>query len=198
MVLHGHALDHLGAIEPWTGSLRARQVDGDTFGRDPRAPEVDFRAEEAAIFRAFTALVEAVPDERWRLAGATPGWSIADHAGHLAAWMEEAIGAFAARAAGRPWPDDPPEGFDAWNARAVEQWRAVGPAEIRDRLAAARARMIGLADRLDPSELRGAGAWGWTYEVLHGHVRRHAAMLGSWCARQAWEARRRRRRGRSR
>src|SRR3990170_2004746 len=144
MVLHGHALDHLGAIEPWTGSLRARQVDGDTFGRDPRAPEADFRAEEAAIFRAFTALVEAVPDERWRLAGATPGWSIADHARHRAAWMEGGTGAFAAHAPGRPRPGCRREGFDAWNAGAVERWRAVGPAESRDRLAAARARMIGL------------------------------------------------------
>ena len=35
--LHGHYLDHLAVIEPWTDSLRDRQIDGDPFIADPRA-----------------------------------------------------------------------------------------------------------------------------------------------------------------
>ena len=31
MTLHGHYLDHLAVIEPWTDALRVRQVDGDPF-----------------------------------------------------------------------------------------------------------------------------------------------------------------------
>ena len=38
-VLHGHYLDHLAVVEPWTDSLRLRQVDGDPFVADPRAPD---------------------------------------------------------------------------------------------------------------------------------------------------------------
>jgi hypothetical protein len=36
MTLHGHYLDHLAVIEPWTGELRRRQVDRDPFVADPR------------------------------------------------------------------------------------------------------------------------------------------------------------------
>ena len=39
IVLHGHYLDHLAVIEPWTDALRPRQVDGDPFVADPRAPD---------------------------------------------------------------------------------------------------------------------------------------------------------------
>ena len=47
-VLHGHYLDHLAVIEPWTDSLRLRQVDGDPFVADPRAPDhAGFRTQEA-------------------------------------------------------------------------------------------------------------------------------------------------------
>ena len=35
--LHGHYLDHLAVIEPWTDQLVARQTDGDPFVADPRA-----------------------------------------------------------------------------------------------------------------------------------------------------------------
>ena len=39
-VLHGHYLDHLAVVEPWTDGLRLRQVDGDPFVADPRAPTI--------------------------------------------------------------------------------------------------------------------------------------------------------------
>ena len=46
MTLHGHYLDHLGVLEPWAGSLRARQADGDPFTDDPRAMDhADFVAQ---------------------------------------------------------------------------------------------------------------------------------------------------------
>ena len=35
-VLHGHAIDHLTIIEPWTDQLRNRQVGNDPFGPDPQ------------------------------------------------------------------------------------------------------------------------------------------------------------------
>ena len=39
MTLHGHYLDHLAVIEPWTRELRRRQVGGDASVADPRAED---------------------------------------------------------------------------------------------------------------------------------------------------------------
>src|SRR5688572_16940095 len=74
-VLHGHYLDHLAVVEPWTDVLRLRQVDGDPFVADPRAPDhAVFRAQELAINAQFDALVRTVPTGRWTGEELTPGW----------------------------------------------------------------------------------------------------------------------------
>ena len=78
MTLHGHYLDHLAVIEPWTTVLRDRQTDGDPFVADPRAVDhVDFAAREAAIAADFDALVRAVPAADWSEPDLTPGWDLA-------------------------------------------------------------------------------------------------------------------------
>ena len=52
--LHGHYLDHLAVIEPWTDELRLRQVDGDPFLADPRPLDLaGFAAQDAAIAADF-------------------------------------------------------------------------------------------------------------------------------------------------
>ena len=62
MTLHGHYLDHLAVIEPWTAELRRRQVDGDPFVADPRAADLaEFRAQDAAIAADFDALIRTIP-----------------------------------------------------------------------------------------------------------------------------------------
>ena len=35
--------------------------------------------------------------------------------------------------------------------------------------------------RLSVDELRSPDGWSWAYDCLHGHTRKHLAMLGPWC-----------------
>ena len=37
------------------------------------------------------------------------------------------------------------------------------------------------ADSLSVEELRSPDGWSWVYDCLHGHTRKHLAMLGPWC-----------------
>jgi hypothetical protein len=42
--------------------------------------------------------------------------------------------------------------------------------------------MLRALDRLSVDDLRSPDGWGWAYDCLHGHTRKHLAMLGAWCA----------------
>jgi hypothetical protein len=183
MTLHGHYLDHLAAIEPWTAELRRRQVDGDPFVDDPRAADhAAFVAQDAAVAADFDALIRTIPAEHWTTPDRTPGWDLADHVSHLADWAEEgtrAIGIF--EADGR-WLADPEEGIDAWNERMVGRSRGATVADILARHDAARAGLLAAIGRLSVADLRSPDGWSWAYDCLHGHTRKHLAMLGPWCA----------------
>ena len=56
------------------------------------------------------------------------------------------------------------------------------PAEVLDRYDTARAALLAAVSRLSVEELRSPDGWSWAYDCLHGHVRKHLAMLGPWCA----------------
>jgi hypothetical protein len=185
MTLHGHYLDHLPVIEPWTASLRHRQTDGDPFVADPRAVDhADFAAQEAAVEADYDALIRTIPAGAWSEPDLTPGWDLADHVGHLADWAEEGARAIDVHARGGLWLADPDEGIDAWNERMVGQARRMGrsPAQTLARYDAARAAMLAAVSRLSVDELRSPDGWSWAHDCLHGHVRKHLAMLGQWCA----------------
>jgi DinB superfamily/Mycothiol maleylpyruvate isomerase N-terminal domain len=181
--LHGHYLDHLAVIEPWTDDLRRRQVDGDPFVADPRpADHAAFLAQEAAIAADFDALIRAIPADRWTTPDLTPGWDLADHVGHLADWAEEGTRAVAIFERGGSWPADPEEGIDAWNERMVARSRGATVEAILARHDAARAGLLEAVGRLSIEDLRSPDGWSWAYDCLHGHTRKHLAMLGPWCA----------------
>jgi hypothetical protein len=183
LTLHGHYLDHLAVIEPWTDELRRRQVDGDPFVTDPRpADHPAFLAQEAAIAADFDALIRTIPPGRWRTPDLTPGWDLADHVGHLADWIEEGTRAVAIFERQGSWPADPEEGIDAWNERMVARSRGAAVAAILDRHDAARAGLLEAIGRLSIDDLRSPDGWSWAYDCLHGHARKHLAMLGPWCA----------------
>ncbi len=152
---------------------------------DPRAVDhADFAAQEAAIAADFDALIRAVPASAWSDADLTPGWDLADHIGHLADWAEEgarAIDVFERRG---HWLADPEEGIDAWNERmvALARERAESPAAVLARYDAARAGLLAAVRRLSVDDLRSPDGWSWAYDCLHGHVRKHLAMLGPWAA----------------
>jgi hypothetical protein len=186
-VLHGHYLDHLAVVEPWTDGLRARQVDGDPFVADARAADhAGFRAQDAAIQAQFDALVRTVPAGRWTGEELTPGWTLRDHVGHLADWAEECVRAIEVFHARGIWLSDPAEGIDAWNERHVGATRSEAPEATLARYDAARAALLAAVETLAIEDLRSPDGWSWAQDCLHGHVRKHLAMFGRWCAVADW------------
>jgi len=189
MTLHGHYLDHLAVLEPWTQQLRVRQGDGDPFVADPRpADHAEFAAQDAVIAAQFDALVRPIPVERWVDEELTPGWTLRDHVAHLADWAAEAVRAIDVYHARGQWLSDPEEGVDTWNERHVAISRAAGETALGAlaRYDAARADLLAAIRTLTVDELRSPDGWSWVYDCLHGHVRKHLAMFGSWSATNGW------------
>src|SRR5262245_14651844 len=191
-VFHGHVIDHLTVLEPWTYRLHLRQLGNDPFGPDPQptrrtlAATVDrFWAEEESIMAAFRETLGAVPDDEWSLP-VGPAWSFADHVAHLAGWFDEGAIALETHSQGGPWREMPPEGVDAFNDRQVRAARGADPGELRDRFDAGRARLRAAVAAMTEEEWLDPEGFSWAYEDLHGHVRAHHAMVGPWVARRHW------------
>jgi len=181
LTLHGHYLDHLTIIEPWTADLHVRQTDGDPFVADPRALDhAEFVAQELAIAADFDALIRPIPAARWTGDEPTPGWTLRDHVAHLAHWAEEGVRVLAVHEHSGVWLADPAEGIDAWNERMVAGSRGSSRAETLARYDRTRADLLAAVARLSVEVLRSADGWGWAYDCLHGHLRKHLAMLGPW------------------
>ncbi|HET7727399.1 MAG TPA: maleylpyruvate isomerase N-terminal domain-containing protein [Candidatus Limnocylindrales bacterium] len=190
MVLHGHHLDHLWVLEPWGDRLRARQADGDPFGAHPyaqadsdRDSEGFFAAADAALDR-LVGQVDSLGDAAWDLE-VTEGWSVKDHVGHVAAWLEEARDALDEWRETQRWRTYE-ETEDDWNAREVARWRTVPAPLVLERLQAAHRAVVERARALPPDVLWSYDGLGWTYEVLHGHVRRHLALVAPIAVRASW------------
>ena len=192
MVLHGHQLDHLSILEPWADSLRARQSQGDPFETDdgsiadPATPLSRFLADEGIVDRQFEDVVRAVPPHQWNVVEVTPGWTLKDHVAHLGAWFEEASTALEDHLRNGGWRPGPPEGVDAWNARAAARDRDLTPTAALERFDVGRRRLLAAVRALPVADLRDPEGWSWAYEDLHGHVRQHLAMVGPFCARVGW------------
>ena len=183
MTLAGHYLDHLAVIEPWTEVLRRRQTDGDPFVDDPRPTDhAAFVAQDASIARDVDRLIRPIPAEEWEVAELTPGWNLRDHIAHLADWLEEGSRALDLRQQTGEWLADPDEGIDAWNERMVARSRSASPAETLARYDTARRAFHERVARLPIEDLRSADGWSWAFDCLHGHDRKHLAMIGPWCA----------------
>lgn len=80
------------------------------------------------------------------------------------------------------WQADPEEGIDAWNERMVARSRTVSPAEVLARYDAARRQFHDRIARLTIEDLRSADGWSWAFDCLHGHDRKHLAMIAPWWA----------------
>lgn len=191
MVLHGHYLDHLAVLEPWTDRLRLRQVDGDPFLADPRAADHEgLVGQDRAIAVQFDEIVRSVPADRWDAAELTPGWTLRDHVAHLADWTEEGIRALDVHRQQGVWLADPDEGVDGWNERRVRASRARGETAVQAlaRYDAGHAALLAAARTFTVEELRSPDGWSWVYDCLHGHVRKHLAMIAPVLARLDWPA----------
>ena len=128
-----------------------------------------------------------MPLDRWETVEVTPGWTIRDHVAHLADWAEEGVRAIEVYRRERRWLADPDEGMDAWNERhgralrgRSDPWpRSPGTSGPRGRCST-RSRRSRLRSCGRPT----AGAGPTT--ACYGHVRKHLALLGPWCAAASW------------
>lgn len=192
-VLHGHAIDHLRVVEPWADGLRVRQVQNDPFGSDPQpvashpdAAKARFWANEASVFAHLDSILAGLGVEAWTAADVTPGWTIADHVGHLTAWFHEAADALDEQGRTGAWRELPPEGIDAWNERQVRRTRGTPVADLRLAYESGRERLRrAIADMSDEAWLDPEG-FSWAYEDLHGHARTQLAMIAPFIARIDW------------
>ena len=193
MILHGHYLDHLAVIEPWADAAarRARSTATRSSPTRGRRTTPDFRAQDAAIAAQFDALVRPVPvDALDRRRELTPGWTLRDHVGHLADWAAEAVRAIEVYRATRPLAGRPRRGhrrLERAPCRGVARGGET-PARRWPATTPARAGLLAAAGTLSVEELRSPDGWAWAYDCLHGHVRKHLAMLGPWCAAIDWPA----------
>lgn len=189
MILHGHTLDHLGIVEPWADALRDRQAEGDPLGPDPRIGTGDeavdaaaFQAADVALFDQLDAVLETIPEADWTTGEVTAGWTVRDHVAHLADWFDEGHRVITAFLATGAWADDPEEGIDAWNARAVARSVGRSRADVLERYRAGRVRLQELVRTLPQAVVRDPLGWDWVYDCLHGHARKHLARLGPFAA----------------
>jgi uncharacterized damage-inducible protein DinB len=192
-VLHGHSIDHLRVIEPWAGRLRARQADNDPLGPDPRpipsdlpAAKQRFWADEASVLAHFDSVIRALPIEAWTAADVSPGWTVADHVGHIAAWFDEAAAALEEHRRSGVWREVPTEGIDAWNERQVRATRGTPVPELLRRFETGHARLRAAAMAMSDAEWLDPDGFSWAYEDLHGHVRSHLASIGPYAATIGW------------
>jgi Mycothiol maleylpyruvate isomerase N-terminal domain len=187
MTLHGHYLDHLAIIEPWASALRLRQIDGDPFVDDPRTDDADDFHRQAAPHEAdLDALLGTIPVARWDDDEVTPGWTLRDHLGHLADWSAEGVRAISIFHRRGHWLADPEEGIDAWNERMVASARDESSSVTLARYREATAAMHDAVDTLTDEDLRSPDGWSWAYDCLHGHLRKHLAMIAPWAATIPW------------
>lgn len=195
-VLHGHSLDHLRVLEPWADQLRARQSDNDPFGPDPqpRAATLDadlerFWRDEAAVHELWQELIRDLPDHLWTAAEVTPGWTLADHVGHVASWFDMGVAALGEHGRSGRWPAMPVEGIDAWNHVATERRRGTPVRELRAAFDDGHARLMEAARAMPADAWLDPEGFSWAYEDLHGHIRQHLAMVGPFVASARWAGR---------
>ena len=98
----------------------------------------------------------------------------------LADWAEEGVRAVDLYRRLGYWLSDPDEGIDAWNARMVARHHGDGETVVLERYDRTRAGLLDAIASLSNEELRSPDGWSWAYDCLHGHVRKHLAMIGPW------------------
>jgi hypothetical protein len=159
-----------------------REVDFRAPGRDPWA---DARTVQDRV----DAFLAAVPDAAWEVpvsasdAPGAPPWTLLDHLGHVADWLDEAIRyvrPVVDGTAGWPRNEDYDGGdFDAWNETRRPIWAGRTPAEVRAWHRASADRLVDLARRLPPDLADSNEAWEWIWHSLIAHPLDHVAIVSA-------------------
>lgn len=165
---------------------------GDIQSIDFRAAEHDFFADELVLWDRFVAVWAGLDDAAWRLPGAAPSdaggpdWSFLDHIAHVVDWLEISLDYVDVAIATGRWPtDEEYDGgdFDTFNERRREAGARRTPAELRAAAEIGRRRLLEKVQTLPLATIRSDAAWGWVYNVLHGHAIDHLRVLEPWANR---------------
>ena len=159
-----------------------REFDFRAPGRDPWT---DVRTVQARV----DAVLAALPDSAWEVpisasdAPGAPPWTLLDHLGHVADWLDEAIRyiePIVDGTAGWPHEEDYDDGdLDAWNESRRPIWAGRTPAEVRAWHRASAERLFDLARRLPPGIADSDEAWEWVWPLLNAHPIDHAALVSA-------------------
>ena len=156
---------------------------------DFRAPGRDPWADVRTVQDRVDAFLDAAPDSAWEVpvsasdAPGAPPWTLLDHVGHVADWLDEATRYLQPVVDGTGgWPlDEDYDGgdMDAWNESRRPIWAGRTPAEVRAWHHASADRLLDLA-RLLPSDLADSDeAWEWVWHSVNSHLVDHVAMASA-------------------
>ena len=152
----------------------------------------DFWSDEAILWQRLWSTWAGLDDAAWTVPGAAPSdaggpeWSLLEHVAHIEDWQELDVGYVSRVLGGGRWPaDDEYSGgdFDRFNEGRRDRYADAVPADLRVRLADSHERLIKLARQLPLDVIRSDAAWCWVFNVLHGHVLDHLAVIEPWIAR---------------
>lgn len=156
---------------------------------DFRAPGRDVWSDVRTVQDRVDAFLEALPDAAWTrpvsasdVPGAPP-WTLLDHVGHVADWLDEAFRYVRPVVDGTAgWPrdeDDDGGDLDAWNETRRPIWAGWTPAEVRAWHRASANRLLELARQLPPDLADSDEAWEWIWHSLSSHPLDHVAIAAT-------------------
>jgi hypothetical protein len=156
---------------------------------DFRAPGRDPWADARTVQDRVDAFLDALPGSAWEgplsasdVPGAPP-WTLVDHLGHVADWLDEAIRYLQPildGTGGWPHEEDYAGGdLDAWNEGRRPIWAGRAPSQVRAWLRASADRLLDLARRFPPDLADSDQAWEWVWPLLNSHPIDHAALAST-------------------
>ncbi len=159
----------------------------DLVAFDFRAPGRDPMADVRTVQRRVEALLDGLRDADWErplsasdVPGAPP-WTLMDHLGHVAVWVDESARYVQAVVDGTGgWPrdeDDDGVDYDAENEVARARWAAMSPAEVRAWHRTSVVRLLELVERLPADVASSDGAWEWVWHHVNAHPIEHLATV---------------------
>ena len=141
-----------------------------------------------AEWRAFSDLLDSIPDSEMNWPGVVDQWCLKELLGHINFWAEKCARDVRASAGGKLDQIELPVGgqpmVDEWNAREAAHGKAMSPAELRAALQAS-FEAARCAVEESPEEALAPVLNGWSVGVrfaedTYRHYREHAEQIRAW------------------
>jgi hypothetical protein len=145
---------------------------------DARQDIIQTTEQEYAKLRdAVHGLDEARMNEVW-----LGTWGVREIVAHIAGWHREMMPALERLARGeRPYADGTYDDFDHWNARFVDERKAITTAELVREMEGSHHDFVRAVARLSEGDLAAGGpARGLVDGIGAAHYREHAAQIVEW------------------